>query len=96
MLDSIQFLFELGFVPLVALSVSYRDRAAVVEAVRREIDREANGDPLLLGAWPRGAAAAAAASAAAGGTPSTNGVDGRSDRGAMAPPLGLRVLSTSR
>ncbi|CBN76782.1 eukaryotic translation initiation factor 2 alpha kinase PEK [Ectocarpus siliculosus] len=94
-LDSIQFLFDLGFVPPVALP-SYRtppDRAAVVEAVRRQINRGGQqGDPLLLGAWPSGppARAAAAAAEASGGG---DGVD-RDRR--SATPLGLRVLGTSR
>lgn len=94
-LDSIQFLFDLGFVPPVALP-SYRtppDRAAVVEAVRRQINRGGqHGDPLLLGAWPSGppARAAAAAAEASGGG---DGVD-RDKR--SATPLGLRVLGTSR
>lgn len=90
-LDSIQFLFDLGFVPPVALP-SYRsptDRTAVVEAVRRQINRGGQGDPLLLGAWPRGAAEAAAAAASGGG----EGVDGDKK---SATPLGLRVLGTSR
>ncbi|CAB1110614.1 unnamed protein product [Ectocarpus sp. CCAP 1310/34] len=94
-LDSIQFLFDLGFVPPVALP-SYRtppDRAAVVEAVRRQINRRGQqGEPLLLGAWPSGppARAAAAAAEASGGG---DGVD-RDRR--SATPLGLRVLGTSR
>lgn len=90
-LDSIQFLFDLGFVPPVALP-SYRgppDRAAVVEAVRRQINRGGQSDPLLLGAWPKGAAEAAAAAASGGG----EGVE--SDK-RVATPLGLRVLGTSR
>ena len=93
-LDSIQFLFDLGFVPAVALS-SYRaplDRTAVVEAVRRQIDSGGRGVPLLLGAWPRGAAAAAAAAATA-----ANGAEGeRGSSSAAATALGLRVLGTSR
>eukprot|EP00752_Nemacystus_decipiens_P007244 g6485.t1 len=91
-LDSIQFLFDLGFVPPVALP-SYRgphDRAADVEAVRRQINRGGQSDPLLLGAWPKGAAEAAAAAAAAGGGGDSVESDNR------ATPLGLRVLGTSR
>lgn len=93
-LDSIQFLFDLGFVPPVALP-SYRkptDRTAVVEAVRRQINRGVQGDPLLLGAWPRGAAEMAAASGGGGGD-SGEGVE--NDK-RSATPLGLRVLGTSR
>lgn len=61
-LDSIQFLFDLGFVPRVALSHrNPLDRAAVVKAVRRQIDSGGKVDPLLLGAWPRGSAKLAAA-----------------------------------
>lgn len=95
-LDSIQFLFDLGFVPPVALP-SYRgppDRAADVEAVRRQINRGGQGDPLLLGAWPKGAAEAAAAAAAAGG--GGGGSDGVESDKRVATPLGLRVLGTSR
>lgn len=92
-LDSIQFLFDLGFVPPVALP-SYHgppDRAADVEAVRRRINRGGGqGDPLLLGAWPKGAAEAAAAAAAAGGS------EGAESDKQVATPLGLRVLGTSR
>ena len=93
-LDSIQFLFDLGFVPPVALP-SYRgppDRAAVVEAVRRQINRGGQGDPLLLGAWPKGAAEAAAAAAAGSG----GGGEGVESNKRLATPLGLRVLGTSR
>lgn len=98
-LDSIQFLFDLGFVPRVALP--YRnplDRGAVVEAVRHQIDSGGKGEPLLLGAWPRGAAAAAAAAAASsagrdGGGAKSGGMD---DEKGAATALGLRVLSSSR
>lgn len=93
-LDSIQFLFDLGFVPPVALP-SYRtppDRAAVVEAVRRQINRGGQqGDPLLLGAWPSGPPARAAAAAVSRG-----GGDGVDKDRRSATPLGLRVLGTSR
>lgn len=91
-LDSIQFLFDLGFVPPVALP-PYRtppDRAAVVEAVRRQINRGGQqGDPLLLSAWPSGPPARAAAAASGGG-------DGADRDRRSATPLGLRVLGTSR
>lgn len=99
-LDSIQFLFDLGFVPPVALP-AYRsppDRATVVEAVRRYVNRGGQ-DPLLLGAWPRGAAAAIAAAAedgeGGGGGGASEGVDKGSSKSSPTP-LGLRVLSTSR
>jgi len=98
-LDSIQFLFDLGFIPPVALP-SYRspsDRSAVVEAVRRQMNRGINGgngtDPLLLGAWPKEAEEAAARAKAAGGGDGDG--DGVSDV-RSATPLGLRVLGTSR
>eukprot|EP00903_Cladosiphon_okamuranus_P008921 g8539.t1 len=94
-LDSIQFLFDLGFVPPVALP-SYRgpsDRAADVEAVRRQINRGGQSDPLLLGAWPNGAAEAAAAAAGGGGASAS---EGRGSDRRVATPLGLRVLGTSR
>lgn len=96
-LDSIQFLFDLGFVPPVALP-SYRrpsDRAADVEAVRRQINRGGQSDPLLLGAWPKGAAEAAAAATAGGGGGASAGEGMESDK-RVATPLGLRVLGTSR
>lgn len=96
-LDSIQFLFDLGFVPLVALP-AYRgppDRAAVVEAVRRQINRGGQSDPLLLGAWPKGAAEAAAA-ASGGGGGGGGGDEGVQSDKRVATPLGLRVLGTSR
>lgn len=98
MLDSIQFLFDLGFVPRVPLTYRNLDRAAVVAAVRHQIDSGAKGDPLLLGAWPRGAAAAAAAAAGRDGGGGGGGV-GKStdeDKGGTATALGLRVLSSSR
>lgn len=97
-LDSIQFLFDLGFVLPVALPTfrSPPDRAAVVEAVRRYVNRSGQ-DPLLLGAWPRGAAAAIAAAAGdeetGGGRPGEGVEKGRKS---SPTPLGLRVLSTSR
>lgn len=91
-LDSIQFLFDLGFVPRVALS--YRnplDRKAVVEAVRHQIDSRGKRDPLLLGVWPGGASAAAAT---AGGEGVAGGGADEDKRTATA--LGMRILGTSR
>lgn len=104
-LDSIQFLFDLGFVPPVTLP-AYRgpaDRAAIVEAVRRYINGGGQ-DSLLLGAWPRGAAAALAAAGVdgdrggggGGGGGGSSGQGGENGSKSSPTPLGLRVLSTSR
>lgn len=97
MLDSIQFLFDFGFVARVALPPSY-SRAAVVETVRRQIDnvgdvgaRAGKGLMLALQAWPRGSAAAAA-DVMGGGGAAAAGVE----EGEGATALGLRILSTSR
>lgn len=91
-LDSIQFLFDLGFVPRVVLP--YRaplDRAAVVEAVRCQMEGAGTGVPLALESWPRGATAAAA-DAMEGSTTAMTGLD----EGQGATALGMRILSTSR
>lgn len=89
-LDSIQFLFDLGFVPRIALP--YRgplDRADVVEALRRQIDGAGQGVPLQLEARPRDGADAAAAEVLTGVAPGA-------EEGQGSPAVGLRVLSTSR
>lgn len=101
-LDSIQFLFDLGFVPRVALLPAFT-RASVVEAVRRQVDSGGSGYsggvksvPLALETWSRGAAMAGAAT--------EDGLegDGAAKKSAAAvdvggaTALGARILSTSR
>lgn len=88
-MDSIQFLFDLGFVPRVALP--YRgplDRAAIVEAVHRQMDVALKGVPLHLEAWPQ-AASGSPADVVEGAAPGK-----KDEHGATA--VGLRILSTSR
>lgn len=106
MLDSIQFLFDMGFVPRVPLPVRNPvNRAAIAEAVRLQIDKAGASDSVLLSEWPVGATAAVAAATAAaaattvparrdGGAVSAG--SGEDDNRAAATALGLRVVSTSR
>lgn len=102
MLDSIQFLFELGFVPRIALS-AYRtpvDRTAIAKAVRRQIDTRTSGvgGALLLGAWPKEVSAAAGGRErgdVGGAGQGTNGGTNEDKAGTMNS-LGLRILSMSR
>lgn len=100
-LDSIQFLFDLGFVPRVTLPAAYT-RAAVVEAVRLQMDISGGGGgvvgkdvPLALEAWSRDAAGAAATGGVVQGDgPKKKGED--AGRVGGIPALGARILSTSR
>lgn len=105
MLDSIQFLFDMGFVPRVPLPVRNPvNRAVIAEAVRRQIDKTGANDSVLLSEWPVGATAAMAAATAAAATTVPARRDGgavtagseENDNRAVGTALGLRVVSTSR
>lgn len=91
-LDSIQFLFDLGFVPRVSLPFhGALDRKAVVEAVRGHMGSNGKGGGLQLEAWPEGSHAAAPAAAAL-----MEGVKADAEEAEGATSMGLRILSTSR
>lgn len=91
-LDSIQFLFDLGFVPRVALPFhGAHDRKAVVEAVRGHMGSNGKGGGLRLESWPEGSHSPAPAPAAL-----MEGVKPDAEEAEGATSMGLRILSTSR